>query len=92
MRANLFSNDIFSVRRYLIARKASASSAKLPLLGNCSCIALIPSIPGHMLTLLTYIRVGNCSCIALIPSIHGHMLTPLTYVPVGKRALTAEIC
>ena len=76
MRANLFSNDIFSVWRYLIARKASASSAKLPLL----------------LTLLTYIRVGNCSCIALIPSIHGHMLTPLTYVPVGKRALTAEIC
>ena len=76
MRANLFSNDIFSVWRYLIARKASASSAKLPLL----------------LTLLTYIRVGNCSCTALIPSIHGHMLTPLTYVPVGKRALTAEIC
>jgi len=29
------------------------------VLGNCSCVALILSIPGHMLTLLTYIHVGN---------------------------------
>jgi hypothetical protein len=38
--------------------------AKLPLLDNCSCIVLLPSIHGHMLTPLTgapdrYIPVGD---------------------------------
>ncbi len=29
------------------------------VLGNCSCIALLPSVHGHMLTPLTYIPVGE---------------------------------
>ena len=40
-----------------------------------SCIALIPSIHGRMLTPLTYIPVGEAS---------ASLLTPLTYIPVGE--------
>ena len=45
------------------------------VLGNCSCIALIPSIPGHMLTPLTYIRVGERA-----PTVDRSRVNVLTYV------------
>jgi hypothetical protein len=48
--------------RYGPSALASSAIARLCLLGNCSCIALLPSIHGHMSRSTTYIPVGVLHC------------------------------
>ena len=47
---------------YEVARHARCGTSADSILGNFSCIALIPALLGSMLPLKTYIHVGRFHC------------------------------